>query len=99
MGRMDQQWLIHPDIVPDAGLASAWETQRLDPGRVDVTEFEVAIVRGKRDRKPDFARVPLLIGDCSVAKREGRIDLAQDRPTEGTFLRPSSRNSNWLCSR
>jgi len=49
---MDEQRLVHPHIVPGAGRAPARETQRLDPGRADVAEFEVAIVRGKRDRKP-----------------------------------------------
>jgi hypothetical protein len=48
---MDEQCFVHPDIVPDAGLAPARETQWLDPGRAGVAEFEVAIVRGKRDRK------------------------------------------------
>ena len=47
---MDEQCIVLPDIVPDAGLEPAWETQRLDPGRADVAGFEVAIVRGKRDR-------------------------------------------------
>jgi hypothetical protein len=49
---MDEHRFVHPDVVPDAGLAPARETQRLDPGRAGVAEFEVAIVRGKRDRKP-----------------------------------------------
>ena len=49
---MDEQRLVHPDIVPDAGLAPARETQWLDPGRAGVAELKVAIVRSKRDRKP-----------------------------------------------
>ena len=56
VGRMDEQRLVPPDIVPDAGLAPARETQRLEPGRADVAEFEVAIVRGKRDTKPAIAQ-------------------------------------------
>ena len=53
---MDEQCIVLPDIVPDAGLEPARETQRLDPGRADVAGFEVAIVRGKRDRKPAIAQ-------------------------------------------
>jgi hypothetical protein len=49
---MDEQRLVHPDIVPGAGLAPARETHWLDPGRAEAAGIEVAIVRGKRDRKP-----------------------------------------------
>jgi len=76
---MDEQRLVHPDIVPDAGFTSAWKTQRFDPGRADVPEFEVAIVRSKRHRKPAVARGSTTHGDYSVAKSDGHIDLAQDR--------------------
>ena len=47
---MDEQRLVHPDMVPDAGLAPARKAQRFDPGGADVAEFKIAIVGGKRDR-------------------------------------------------
>jgi hypothetical protein len=47
---MDEQCIVHPDIVPDAGSALARETQHL--GRAGVTEFKVANILSKRDRKP-----------------------------------------------
>jgi hypothetical protein len=57
---MDEQRVVHPDIVPDAGLAPAQETQRLDLGRAGVAEFP------DRDRKP-VAR----INDHSAAEATG----------------------------
>jgi len=40
----------------DAGLSPARESQGLDAGHTDVAEFEIAIIRGKRDRRPAIAR-------------------------------------------
>jgi hypothetical protein len=37
---MDEQCLVHPDMMPDAGLASARKAQRFDPGRADMAGFE-----------------------------------------------------------
>jgi hypothetical protein len=68
---MDEQRLVPPHIVPDAGLAPARETQWLDPGRADVAEFEVAIIRGKRDRKP-VARGSAAHWGVVVAEDDGR---------------------------
>jgi hypothetical protein len=58
MGRMDEQRLIHPHIVTDAGFAPARKAQCLDPGHADVAEVKVAIVRGEHQR----AGWPILIG-------------------------------------
>ena len=55
MRGMDEHGLVRPDIVPEAGSAAAWETQRLDAGSADLAEFEVAIVGSERDRKPSVA--------------------------------------------
>jgi len=63
-----------------------------------MAEFEVAIVRGKRDLKP-VARGSAAHQQFFSLKAKAHVDLAQGRPIEAPFLRPSSRNSNWLCSR
>ncbi|WP_426528052.1 hypothetical protein [Bradyrhizobium sp. McL0615] len=77
---MNEQHLVHPDIVPGAGLTPARETHWLEPGRAGVAGFEVAIVRGKRDQKPvarGSARYPRLF----AAEATGDVDLAQGLPT------------------
>jgi hypothetical protein len=61
-------------LLPDAGFAPARKTQRLDPGCADIAEFEVAIVRGKCDRKPDIARGSA----ASAAHSDRHIDPAQE---------------------
>ena len=42
---MDEQCVVHPDIVPGRRSASI-------PAAQDVAEFEGANIRSKRDRKP-----------------------------------------------
>jgi hypothetical protein len=49
---MDEQCVVHPDVVPDAGPAPERETQHLDSDRAGVAGFKVANIRSKRDRKP-----------------------------------------------
>jgi len=68
---MDEQRVVHPDIVPgagcrvpDAGLAPARETQRHDPGRARVAEFGVATAGQSRG-------AALRINDHAAAEATG----------------------------
>jgi hypothetical protein len=54
---MDEQRLVHPDIVRTPDLHRHWKRNASIPATWIVAECEVAIVRGKRDREP-FARQP-----------------------------------------
>jgi hypothetical protein len=49
---MDEQCVVHPGIVPDAGSAPERETQHFDFGRAGIAGFKGANIRSKRDRKP-----------------------------------------------
>ena len=61
---MDEQRVVHPDIVPDAGLAPARETQRHDPDRAGVAEFGVATAGQSRG-------AALRINDHAAAEATG----------------------------
>ena len=70
---MNKHRLVRPRIVPEAGPAPAWESQRLDPGRSDVAELKVAIVGRERDRKPAVAAMDAAHCAASIAKVIGPV--------------------------
>ena len=61
---MDEQRVVHPDIVPHAGSAPARETQQLDSGRAGVAKFEVATAGQSRG-------AALRINDHAAAEATG----------------------------
>ena len=73
VGRMDEQRLVHPDIVPDAGLRRHGKRNASSPAAQSVAGFEVAIVRSKRDRKPAVARGSAAQSAIILRRRRRRI--------------------------
>ncbi len=81
---MDEYHLVRPHIVPDAGLASAGEAQRLDPGPAHMAELESAILWGEYDRRQGF--------DVDAAQ-EIRDDGLDELPLDAAFAAVPSAQS------